>query len=165
MLVIPQVFWSCKDSEDPESQRPPEISYLGYQKVKSPETGKDSLLKLRISYKDENGDLGLSLTDTGAPFNTGLYRYNLWVDIKDLDNGSEDTIKIPGTSFNQVFHQRLPDLRPTGRNKYVEGEIEVSYDASSLTLYPNRIKVYFVMLDRRLQISNRVHTEIIELDH
>lgn len=156
---------SCKDGEAPEFQRPPEISFLGYAKIKSAGSNVDSLLVLKIAYKDENGDLGLTLTDTSSPYNTGIFRYNLLVDMMDLDAGGEDTLKIPGTPFNQVFHQRIPDLRPTGRNKYVEGEIEISYDASSLTLYPNTIKVYIQMLDRRLQLSNKVNSGVIPLNH
>ena len=165
LFMVSTAWWSCRNGDDPGFQSPPEISFLGFEKVKSPGTGKDSLLVLKIGYKDENGDLGLSLTDTGAPYNQGLFRYNLWIDIMDLDNGGEDTIKVPGTSFNQIFHQRIPDLRPSGRNKYVEGEIEVSYDASSLTIYPNTVKVYLQMVDRRLQLSNKVNSGPIQIEH
>ena len=156
-------FLSCSDKNE-EIDAAPVIAFENYRTIKNV-NGKDSLLLVKIFYKDVNGDLGLSLFDTLAPYNEGLFRYNLWVDIFDVDNGREDTIMVFGSNIPQVFHQRIPDLRPTGKSKYIEGTIDIGFDASKLTLYPNKVKLYLQMLDRKLQKSNKVETGIIYLEH
>lgn len=156
---------SCKDDEAQKNQVPPVIWYKGYETIASKTGNGDSLLIIKIGYKDENGDIGLLPDDTLPPFNEGIYRYNLLIDLFDADNGGEDTIKYPGTPFNQVFHQRIPDLRPTGRNKYIEGDISVNFDASSLTMYPSKLKVYLQMIDRHQNLSDKLDGGFIYLSH
>lgn len=162
-FFIALALLSCNDKNE-DVDAPPVIAFEGYKTIKNV-NGEDSLLMVKLYYKDVNGDVGLTLQDTAAPFNQGLFNYNLWVDIFDADNGGEDTIKVFGSTDPQLFHQRIPDLRPTGKSKYIEGTIDIGFDASKLTLYPNKIKIYLQMLDRKLQKSNKVDAGFIYLDH
>ena len=162
-FFIALALLSCKDKNE-AVDAPPVIAFEGYRTIKNKD-GKDSLLMIKLFYKDVNGDIGLTLDDTMAPFNQGLFNYNLWVDIFDADNGGEDTIKVFGLNVPQLFHQRIPDLRPTGKSKYIEGTIDIGFEASKLTLYPTKIKVYLQMLDRKLQKSNKIDAGFIYLEH
>lgn len=162
-FFIAAVLLSCNDKNE-EVAAAPIIAFENYRTIKN-SNGKDSLLLVKLFYKDVNGDLGLTLRDTSAPYNEGLFNYNLWVDIFDADNGGEDTIMVFGLNVPQVFHQRIPDLRPTGKSKYIEGTIDIGFDASKLTLYPNKIRIYLQMLDRKLQKSNKVDVGFIYLEH
>lgn len=162
-FFIAMALLSCKEKNE-SIDAAPEIAFQNYRTIKNIQ-GKDSLLIVKLFYKDVNGDLGLTMTDTSAPYNQGLFRYNLWVDAFDADNGAEDTIKVFGLNQAQIFHQRIPDLRPTGKSKYIEGTIDIGFDASTLTLYPNKIRMYIQLLDRKLLLSNKVDVGFIYLEH
>lgn len=154
---------SCNDKNEGKPQAPV-LSFEGYTTVKAQQDGKDSILKVKIGFKDVNGDLGLSLSDTFPPYQ-GIYRFNLLVDMFDADNGGEDTIRVFGGTDAVVFHQRIPDLRPTGKSKYIEGSIDVSFNAGKLVLYPDKIKLYLQLIDRSLLKSERIDCGFIYLNH
>lgn len=143
----------------------PILKFDKYSIVKEQNSNADSLLILHLKYSDEDGDIGLGPADTIPPFSEGINRYNLWVDIFDEDQGGLDTIRMSGSNFPQIFHQRIPDLRPTGKSKYIEGSIEVSFDAGSLTLYPDKIRVFVTLLDRKMQKSEKLDLGSIYLTH
>ncbi len=156
---------SLNACSDPEEIHIPMLEFDRYDLIKEVNSNRDSLLILHIKYSDEDGDIGLGPADTFPPYHEGMNRYNLWVDIFDEDNGGLDTITIGSTSIPQNFHQRIPDLRPTGKSKYIEGSIEVSYDAGSLTLYPDKIRVFMTLLDRKLHQSQKIDVGSIYLTH
>ncbi len=128
----------------------------------------NSSLVITLGYRDIDGDLGLNVNDTFPPFNAGSpYQFNLKVNLYEWNNGKEDTIFEDRTNRNspQVFHQRIPNIKPTGRNKRIEGTIEILFPVSPLTLYPDIIRGYFQLTDQKLQSSEIISSELIYLEH
>lgn len=89
----------------------------------------DSTGTMLIKFTDGDGDLGLAEADTFPPFNPGnKYNSNLffnyyefqngvWKHIVNIDNETGDTIN--------PFSYRVPTLETDGKDKTLEGEIEI----------------------------------------
>jgi len=141
----------------------PSIKFKSYEKLKSV-TGKDSALKLTISYTDGDGDLGLRQEDIYPPFNTGsIYYYNMYIYYYELIKGkwSEVTLTgFPNDTDTIRIKYRFPNLTPNAENKAIKGDIENTFDLpvrnSSTT-----IKLKFYIYDRMLHKSNTDSTGII----
>ncbi len=159
MLLLFAVSWGCKDN-NPGKAHPPELWYIGYETIKGEMA--DSLLVINLGYKDDDGDIGLNPYDTFPPYNLGSpYQYNLNVTFFELKDGKEEIIAVDPSNPN---HQRIPDLRPTGRNKRIEGTIEISFPVGLNALYQDTIKGYFKLTDRNLMSSAEISSDLIYLD-
>ncbi len=63
------------------------------------------------------------------------------------------------------FHERLPSLTPTGRAKWIEGNLDLRIPAEPYSLKPDTVKLVLQMFDRSLNKSNTIETEPIILKH
>lgn len=155
---------SCSDEGEVGSTAP-EIEYLGFELIKN-QFEKDSLLLVRFSYEDKEGDIGLERSDTFPPFNPGSpYQYNLLVDMYDMSGSIPLILVRQGSNDTLNFNQRIPNLTPDGKNKQISGDITVRFDASELVLYPSRVLCDMRLYDRALNVSNTISTGPIDLDH
>jgi hypothetical protein len=134
----------------------PVIKFKGDLKQKSI-YGKDSALKLTISYTDGDGDLGLKQEDIYPPFDSGsIYYYNMYVYYYELINGKWTEVTLtgfPGDTDTIRFKYRFPNLTPNADNKAIKGDIEYSIT----NLFPrksNYIRFKFYIYDRMLHKSN-----------
>jgi len=130
-----------------------------------PNQESDSLIEIFISYSDVNGDIGLSDSDTLGEFAFGNKAfYNLFVDYFVKDSG---IWKKPVSPFNPLdtmnFNERLPNLTPTGNNKYLTGNMRLFIPVSPLGLTPDTVKFRITMWDRELNPSNSIETKEIPL--
>jgi hypothetical protein len=123
--------------------------------------GKDSALKLTISYTDGDGDLGLGQNDINPPFNSGTYYFNMYVNYYELNNGKWSEVTLDTFSTDTVrIKYRFPNLTPNSDNKAIKGEIENTFGLptrNSLT----SIKLKFYIYDRMLHKSNIDSTGIL----
>jgi hypothetical protein len=125
----------------------------------------DSLIEIFISYSDVNGDIGLSDSDTLGEFAFGNKAfYNLFVDYFVKDSGQWI---MPVSPFNPLdtmnFNERLPNLTPTGNNKYLKGNMRLFIPVAPLGLTPDTVKFRITMWDRELNPSNSIETKEIPL--
>ncbi len=163
-MLLVCTFESCKD-DDLAKNDPPSIEFLKYDLIKDNQE-KDSILIIKFSFKDQNGDFGLSKSDTLAPYDPGSpNQFNLWVDMYNLDLGTPEILKQKGSNDPINLNQRIPNLTPEGKNKEISGEISVHFDASELVLYPSKIQCNLIVLDRALNQSNQISTGPIDLEH
>jgi hypothetical protein len=164
LLVLPLcvLFFSCQDENIVPGV--PILSFESYDLVRTDSGDRDSLLIITLNYEDSDGDLGLTDADTTAPYDTGRYRFNLWVDIVDMSTGTPEPIYIVGTTRLRNFDKRLPDLTPTGKDKFIRGNFKVTYTVNQLAIYPDVIRVEAQLLDRALNKSEVVRIDRIELD-
>ncbi|MFT4521129.1 MAG: hypothetical protein ACI8ZN_000053 [Bacteroidia bacterium] len=164
LVLLSFGLWSCGPSDDVE-KRTPEISFVGYEVLKDLDQ-KDSLLILTISYADDDGDIGLTDADTFPPFNGGSpFNNNLFISIKERKGSGYQDIYFPGTSDTTDFNQRIPNLTPTGKNKKISGFIDIRLDATPNYLYPDTIECFMQIADRDLNVSNKIMTGPIYLQH
>jgi hypothetical protein len=161
MLSLPLA--GCSDQEIGFSDVPA-IELVRVEQFKDVK-GKDSILAITFSYKDGDGDIGLTDGDTFPPFHAGsLYQYNLLVEIWEYSEGRRIPILDPGND-TMNFSRRIPDLQPTGKIKEISGDITVRYDSRPLILYPDTIQCELTLADRSLNLSNTIRTGLIILSH
>lgn len=163
-LLLTTVF-ACKKKEIyPET---PSIEYKSYRFL-SDQSGLDSLLILQFSFKDGDGDLGLSQADTLAPFNpvidsTGKsinpYYNNIHIEYREKYLGVFNFVTNPFNVFDTLtYAYRFESITPDGRHKAIRGDVEVSIGPS---YYPNAqdTTIYrFYIYDRALHKSNIAET-------
>lgn len=155
---------ACKD--EPNGLQVPQISIGGIVLYKN-NTGSDSIIKLTIKYSDEDGDLGLSESDTLPPFNFGSdYFYNLKIKYLVKKAGQWQHILKTGTSDTINFNQRFKRLNESNKKRKVYGEFEIRIPASPYPgIKPDTLKMVCDITDRSLQKSNEATTDIIILKH
>jgi hypothetical protein len=140
----------------------PEIQFKSQTKLKSIQ-GRDSALKLTISYTDGDGDLGLNQEDTTGHFSPdSIYYYNLYAYYYELIDGKWSQVTAYDFSTDTIrFKYRLPYMTPDSDNKAIKGEIE--YTIAYLNpRKSNTIKFRIYIYDRALHKSNEVESPPIE---
>lgn len=132
--------------------------------------GVDTLMVLVFSFKDGDGDLGLTQADTFPPFNAVLdtannnkslnpYYNNLYIDYFESIDGVFQNIVAPFTSDTLSYPFRFESLTPEGRHKAIRGDIEVNIPPAPLQFNPHDTVMYkFYIYDRALHKSNIVET-------
>ena len=139
---------SCK--KDKSFPVEPEIAYLGFDKY-----GNDSA-DFKITFKDGDGDIGLSKSDTLPPYDTASrYNKNIFLTYEYKDSvGQYHVYIVPSTSDTLSFNYRIPVITPFGQNKSLDGEIHVRL-FSPYSVHPvYRFKC--VIYDRALHKSNEI---------
>ena len=160
MLVLGTV--SCRQDLEGFSHIP-EIELKSVELVKDG-ANLDSLVKITFTYKDGNGDIGLTPSDTFAPYNSGsVYQYNLWWEIFEIKNGNKTPVLDATRAEPENFNLRTPDLRPNGKIKQISGEMSVKVNAYAIKLYPDSIQCHLTLIDRSLNHSNTIETNVIRL--
>ena len=104
---------------------------------------------LTISFKDGNGDIGLSPYQKDPPFDTGsIYYYNYIIDYYEKQNGA--FIKI---ALDPPYNARIPNLTPDDPNKAIKGIIVDTLTLNPMPLH-DTVKFKFYIYDRALNKSN-----------
>lgn len=165
-------FQSCSQGES--APPTPSLEYVGFSKIKA-SNGKDSIVTINMTFEDGDGDIGLTDADSFPPFRFGSPNfYNLYVEFFSVDsNGVASKITSPflqdpitGDTVN--FNQRIANLTPEGRDKYIKGRIDVLTPFITTLDYnaplPNLVFYRITLEDRSLNRSNTIETPKIELD-
>jgi len=144
----------------------PEISFQSATVYKN-RMGSDSIVILNINYKDGDGDLGLSESDTFPPYNFGnIGFYNLLVSYEVKNGNSWKKIILPGSGDTLHFNQRFERLNKSDKEKAVTGFIEIRIPAIPYPgIEPDTIRLVSQVMDRKLRLSNMAISNDIYLKH
>ncbi|WP_324671189.1 hypothetical protein [Hymenobacter sp. GOD-10R] len=165
MLFVGLAVSSCIATPDyPDT---PEISFksITQQRFKTDDGTFDSV-KVTISFRDGDGDLGLSNDDTNPPYQQKnldgtLNRFynNYFFQAQVLRNGEyRDTI----LNKDQPYDGRYPLLNNTGRAEPLKGDLTFSQRVFVGTFYyGSRIRYKVSIVDRALHESNTIFTDPI----
>jgi len=149
-LVVVLLLVGCRKFEEYPPE--PEISFNKFTLLINPQTGISEKGILAISYRDGDGDIGLSQADTLFPFQaSGDYYYNLLIKMFELRNGI--FVEHPAN-----FNARIPPLIPKDQKKGIKGVIEYQIDLYDPTSAFDTIRFDVQLIDRALNISNKVET-------
>ncbi|MBT4775801.1 MAG: hypothetical protein HOH13_03735 [Crocinitomicaceae bacterium] len=114
--------------------------------------------KLTITFQDGDGDVGLNDADTLPPYDTSsIYHFNLFAQYWEKDDALG---WVQGTDFlgNPIeFQYRTPIITPTGQNKALKGEIEMTLEPFYYNLGSSQsdtIMYKIMLVDRALNESN-----------
>ena len=137
---------------------------------KSFEVFEDSAI-VTISFTDGDGDIGLENGDTLGDFAPeSFFHSNAYLEYYELMNGEwvQGTADPAGNNFPTadtiVFTNRLPNITPIGQNKALKGDIRLTLEPNYFNPFSNfndSIKYKIILIDRALNISNSVETEVI----
>lgn len=170
--VLLLAFQSCSQEEG--TPPTPSLEYVGFSKIKA-NNGKDSIVIINMTFEDGDGDIGLTDTDSFPPFRFGSPNFNnLYVEFFSVDSfgvASKITsqfLQDPITGDTVNFNQRISNLTPEGRNKYIKGRIDVLTPFITTLDYseplPNLVYYTVTLEDRSLNRSNTIITPQIPLD-
>ena len=166
LIVLSLVWASCKTDKNKFSETP--FLELKGAYVNNNGVDKDSFILLSLYYRDGDGDVGLAEGDTFSPFGFGdPYFYNLHIWMYEKKNGQWRKPLNPLSPDNDTlnFHERLMSLTPTGKNKWIEGFLDVRVPAEPYSLKPDTIKFEIQLFDRSLKRSAMLQSDEIILDH
>jgi hypothetical protein len=153
IAVLLFLFAGCLKIDDLPPE--PTIEFVSFEQF-------NDSASLVFSFKDGDGDIGLSDGDTTGAYAPGeTFHHNLFIDYFELQNGvwEEVTLLLP-------YRYRIPVITPTGQNKLLDGEIAVAL-APFPTIFNGQydtVKYSVQLADRALNVSNVVETGPIVLE-
>ncbi|MEI6764729.1 MAG: hypothetical protein WCM76_03745 [Bacteroidota bacterium] len=153
------MFIACKKKETYPIE--PHIEFMSFTKVQN-STGIDDKGKLKISFTDGDGDVGLRPEDTIAPYDTSSrYHYNFFITYYEKQKGVYKEVHLPVSN-----NSRIPDLTPSGDDKSLNGEIEIELFINNPFSQYDTIRFDAAIADRALHESNIITTpDIIVKKH
>jgi len=136
----------------------PQIKFESVFLNPNPANQADSIGSVKFSFTDGDGDLGLRPGDTTGDFAQGQpYYYNLFIRYFEKQNGQYVEV-VPIFPFDVRFES----LTPSGKDKNLEGEMDVGIFADPGTVFDTvRYEMYIV--DRELHHSDTIVTPDIRL--
>ena len=155
-LAIGILFSSCIKKE--EYPFVTHIEYVDFTKIQN-SLGIDEKGILKISFTDGDGDIGLAPGDTFGPFSRdSAYYYNFFIKYFEKQKGIIKEIELPFPN-----NSRIPFLTPSGKNKALKGDIEITlFINNPLTTY-DTILFQAYIVDRALHKSNVISTPEIKV--
>lgn len=153
LISFSLLMFSCVEEKNYPVK--PHIEYKSFVKTNNDSTG-----IITLEFTDGDGDIGLSESDTLAPYDS-TYFYNFFLYPFKYTNGQYDSVdtSIP-------YHGRIPKLENVEPGESIEGEIEMEIDIYSMDLFIPADTVAFdiFIVDRALHHSNTIRTLPIILD-
>ena len=139
----------------------PSIAFKSFAKIPNG-TLIDQKGNITFSFADGKGDIGLSASDTLAPFNPGSpYYYNFFIHYFERQKGIWTEV-IPPLPFNA----RIPIVNPSGKEMPLTGDIQMEIYINNQASAYDTIRFDLYILDRGLNKSNTITTpEIIVKKH
>lgn len=151
----------------------PELTYKSYYFTVDPDNPMDTLLGVIVGYRDGDGDIGLNIGDTFAPFNSIIgpndvqlnpYYYNLHIDYLTLDeNGIYQPVIIPNTTDTFRDLSRIQNITPESKYKAIRGDIDKQIVRPPFSGLSKNVKLKIKIYDRALHESNTIETPPIVL--
>ena len=165
-VIIILITFGCKP-ESLELSVIPEIGLLELNVLKNIEE-KDSVIQLVISYQDGDGNIGLTDADTLPPYDLGSpFSHNLPVTFM-VGDGAGGFTELVNSRTGKLYgnnHARVPIITPTGKYKSITGEMTINLTANPASENPKELFIELQLIDRALNVSNKIITEVINLTH
>lgn len=165
-FILTAVLFACR----PDKNKFSEVPFLQIKGAYVYNNGfdKDSFIELVMHYRDGDGDIGLDPGDTVPPFHYGgsaFYNLKIWMLQKVNGKWIKPINPLSNPPDTLNFHERIPRITPTGRAKWIEGDLSVKIPAEPFGLKPDTIKLQVLLMDRKLQNSGLLESEELVLKH
>jgi hypothetical protein len=143
----------------------PTLTYNSYS-VLQDSAGKDNLILVNLSYTDGDGNIGLEEYQTQYPFgDNDPFHNNLFIYYYVEQGGVFKKVSNPLSPSNDTinFHERIGNLTPTGKSKWIYGDLQLKIPANPFNIDPSKVKFECQLVDRDLNKSNLVATPVVEV--
>ena len=142
--------------EDVSYPDEPQIEYMSFNL----EENENAVLSFNVT--DGDGDLGLDIGDTLAPFCTSCeHYYNLKCEYDELRDGVWTHIELNPDEGQVPFYYRVPRANPSGTNQAINGVIEIDMNTWHLQSSYDTLRFRFSIEDRSLNVSNEDTTKVL----
>jgi hypothetical protein len=165
-MVAAMWFAACGGAKGTNSNAP-KLELVQQQEVYSNNLQYDSLIFFQLFYEDEDGDIGLGDADTSGEFAFGApYFYTFFCHLYALKNDTWIEVPNPFDPTQRIqFHERFPNLTPTGTDKRLSGELELFIPARPNGVELDTIRFEMQLFDRALHKSNICYSKEFILKH
>jgi hypothetical protein len=160
------VLGAC-DGRKGTTSEPPKLELISEVQGYDYSNRYDSFLQFRFFYEDTDGDLGLDENDTLGEFAWGQpFFYTFFCSLYTLKNDTWVSVPNPfNPSEIMQFHERFPNLTPTGRRKQLAGELEITVPARPNNIELDTVRFQMQLVDRALHKSNICYSKEFILKH
>jgi hypothetical protein len=128
----------------------PAITFKTFERIDN------SRAKVTVSFKDCDGDIGLTKEQTEAP-----YDYNFFLEYYYLQNGEWKWLDLSSDTAFVPFYFRVPFLDNKSSSSILEGDIEIELVNYYIPGLGDTIKYTAMLKDRALNESNVVESPVI----
>ena len=167
LIISGLVFLESCSGDKGTTSPAPKLDLIAENRIMNLELNYDSLIQFWFFYEDVDGDIGLDESDTLGDFAFGRPNfYNFFCYLYTLENDSWTSVLNPfNPSETMVFHERFPNLTPSGNDKRLSGELELNIPARPNGLRLDTIRFEMQLMDRSLHKSNICSSKEIILKH
>lgn len=148
LLALLVFYGGCKKSDQYPIE--PVISFESLTTTKNLQ-GYDTEGTLRITFTDGDGDIGLNVQDTLAPY-VGEYSDNVHMIYYEYISGNWTAVP----QYND--NGKIPVITPEGNQKAIRGEIRKDHIGFPFGVTNRRIRFDVYIYDRALHKSNVITT-------
>lgn len=166
-IILSALFGVACDPNKGTESLAPKLELIGQKQVYDRTWQYDSLLEFRFYYEDEDGDIGLDSKDTLNEFAFGApYFYNFFCYMYALKNDTWLPVPNPFDPTQDLqFHERFPNLTPSGSDKRLSGELEIYIPARPNGVELDTVRFEMQLVDRALHKSNLCYSKEFILKH
>ncbi|MDP4266617.1 MAG: hypothetical protein Q8880_04210 [Bacteroidota bacterium] len=160
LLSVVLFSTSCKKNNNFDDT--PQINLINYKKL-TKANGIDTMIYIKMSFTDGDGDIGLDAGDTFSPYEPkGPNYYNLILKFYEMNKGVKKEIKKimkpNGDSIPLNLSERIRNITPEEKNKSIKGEIETAVYFNIINPLSDTISYDIYIMDRALHKSNIIST-------
>ena len=85
--------------------------------------------------------------------------------VEDANGEFAELVNITNGRLYGNNHSRVPVITPTGKYKAISGKIKINLTANPAAQSPASVYLEIQLIDRALNVSNKIRTEVINLKH
>jgi hypothetical protein len=153
---------------EPDYPNTPKIEFVSLKNLQSKTRANTDSVVITLFFRDGDGDLGLTSTDTLPPFSernsdgtVNRFRNNFFAEVERLnENGEFEPIVFAAQNFN--LDSRFPVLNTLDKETALEGDLRYSltlFAISSSPIQKDAVLRYKISIaDRKLNESNVIIT-------
>lgn len=169
LFLFVGLFFLTGCFSEPNYPSTPQIEFVSLKNVESKaRTNTDSVV-ITLFFKDGDGDLGLTSTDTFPPFtdrnsdgSVNRFRNNFFAEVQRLNESGEfEPIVFASQNFN--LDSRFPVLNTLDKETALEGDLRYSLTLFVTSFSPIKkgdiLRYKISIADRKLNESNFILTE------
>jgi hypothetical protein len=167
-ILLIGLFFLTSCFSEPNYPNTPQIEFVRLQNLQSKARANTDSVVITLFFKDGDGDLGLTSTDTLPPFSdrntdgtVNLFRHNFFADVERLNAAGEfEPVTFASQNFN--LNSRFPVLNTLEKETALEGDLRYSLTLFATSFSPIQkgdiLRYKISIADRNLNVSNVIET-------
>ncbi|AFM05650.1 hypothetical protein Fleli_3321 [Bernardetia litoralis DSM 6794] len=173
LFILVGLFFLTGCFSEPNYPDTPQIEFVSLQNIESKARADTDSIVITLFFKDGDGDLGLTSTDTLAPFSernsdgtVNRFRNNFFAEVERLnEDGEFEPVTFASENFN--LDSRFPVLNTLDKETALEGDLRYSLILFATSFSPVQkddiLRYKISIADRNLNESNIIYTDAMRV--